>query len=48
VERDEIANTAELFLKLRKKAGESATLGVIRNGQRIQMALHSYQLSFRK
>ena len=48
VERDEIANTAELFLKLRKKAGESATLGVIRNGQRIQMPLHSYQLSFRK
>jgi hypothetical protein len=48
VERDEIANTAELFLKLRKKAGESATLGVIRNGQRLQIPLHSYQLSFRK
>jgi hypothetical protein len=48
VERDEVANTAELYLKLRKKAGESATLGVIRNGQRIQMPLHSYQLSFRK
>ena len=48
VERDEIANTAELYLKLRMKAGESATLGVIRSGQRIQMPLHSYQLSFRK
>jgi hypothetical protein len=47
-ERDPIANTAELFLKLRKKAGESATLGVIRNGQRIQMPLRTYQLSFRK
>lgn len=48
VERDPMANTAELFLKLRKKAGESAILGVIRNGQRLQMPLHTYQLSFRK
>ncbi len=48
VERDAMANTAELFLKLRKKGGESAMLGVIRNGQRIQMPLHTYVLSFRK
>jgi hypothetical protein len=48
VERDDLANTAELFLKLRKKAGQPAVLGVIRNGQRIQMPLNTYQLSFRK
>ena len=48
VEKDPLANTAELFLKLRKKAGQSAILGVIRNGQRIQMPLQTYQLSFRK
>ena len=48
VERDEVANTAELFLKLRKSAGQTAMLGVIRNGQRIQMPLQTYVLSFRK
>jgi hypothetical protein len=48
IERDDIANTAELFIKLRKKGGDSAVLGVIRNGQRIQSPLHTYTLSFRK
>jgi hypothetical protein len=48
VEKDDLANTAELYIKLRKKAGQSAILGVIRNGQRIQMPLQTYQLSFRK
>jgi hypothetical protein len=48
VERDELANTAELFLKLRLKAGQAASLGVIRDGKRIEMPLQSYQLSFRK
>ena len=48
VERDELANTAELFLKLRRKAGQAAMLGVIRNGQRIEMPIQTYQLSFRK
>jgi hypothetical protein len=48
VERDEMANTAELFIKLRKKAGESVRLDVIRDGQRIQMPLKTYILSFRK
>jgi C-terminal processing protease CtpA/Prc len=47
-ERDELANTAELFIKLRKNAGETVTLAVIRNGQRIQMPLKTYVLSFRK
>jgi len=48
VERDELANTAELFVKLRKNAGETVTLAVIRNGLRIQMPLKTYVLSFRK
>ena len=48
VERDELANTAELFIKLRKNAGETVTLAVIRNGLRTQMPLKTYVLSFRK
>ena len=48
VERDEMANTAELFIKLRKKAGQAVMLDVIRDGQRIQTPLKTYILSFRK
>lgn len=48
VERDDLANTVDLFIKLRKKAGDSVTLDVLRDGQRIQMPLHTYVLSFRK
>jgi hypothetical protein len=48
VERDDLANTAELYLKLGKTAGQSAVLDVIRDGQRIKMALNTYRLSFRK
>jgi len=48
VERDPLANTAELFLKLRKRAGQAATLGVIREAKRMEMGLQTYQLSFRK
>jgi hypothetical protein len=48
VERDDLANTAELFLKLRKTAGDSAMLGVIRDGRKIEVPLHTYRLSFRK
>jgi serine protease Do len=48
VERDEIANTAELYMRLRKTAGETYTLDVLRDGQRIQMPLKSFRLSFRK
>ena len=48
VERDAMANTAELFIKLRKTAGETVTLGVIRDGKRIQMPLKTYRMSFRK
>ena len=48
VETNEWANTAELFLKLHTKAGESAMLDVIREGQRIKMPIHTHVLSFRK
>ena len=48
VEHDDLANSAGLFIKLRKKAGDSVTLNVLRDGQRIQMPLHTYVLSFRK
>jgi hypothetical protein len=48
VERDEWANTAELFLKLHTKAGESAKLEVLRDGKRIPMTLQTNILSFRK
>jgi PDZ domain-containing protein len=47
-ERDELANTADLFLKLRKTPGDSVMLGVIRDGQRIQMPLKTYRMNFRK
>jgi len=48
VQRDEVANTAELFIKLRKTAGETTTLDVIREGKRMQMRLKTYKMSFRK
>ncbi len=48
VERDEIANSAELFIKLRRTAGDTVTLSVIRDGKRIPMKLKTYRLSFRK
>lgn len=48
VERDESANTAELFIKLRRAAGDTVTLGVIRDGKRMLMKLKTYRLSFRK
>jgi len=48
VDRDDFANTAELFVKLHTKAGGSVTLDVIRQGQHIQMPLHTQILSFRK
>jgi C-terminal processing protease CtpA/Prc len=48
VDRDDLADTAELFIKLRKKAGDSVTLDVIRDGKRIKMPLRTYRTSFRK
>jgi serine protease Do len=48
VEHDPFANTAELYLKLHTKAGESAKLEVIRDGKRMTMPIQTYILSFRK
>ena len=48
VERDEIAHTAELFIKLYKTAGDSVTLDVIRYGKRMKMPLKTYRMNFRK
>lgn len=48
VERDEVANTADFYIKLRKKAGDSAALDVIRDGKRMKMPLRTYRMSFRK
>ena len=48
VQRDEHANTAEFFIRLRKKAGDDVTLDVIRDGKRFQMPLKTFQMSFRK
>ena len=48
VPRDEVANTAEFYIRLRKKAGDSVTLGVIRDGKRIEMPLKTFRMSFRK
>lgn len=48
VERDEVANTPELYIRLRKTAGETYTLDVIRNGQRMQMPLKTFRMGFRK
>jgi hypothetical protein len=48
IDHDDVANTAELYLKLRVKAGDSAMLDVIRDGKRIKMQLNSHILSFRK
>lgn len=48
VTRDEIANTPELFIKLRKTAGQAVTLDLIRDGKRMPMPLKTYRMSFRK
>ena len=48
VERDEFANTAEFYIKLRKKAGDSVMLDVLRDGRRSRMPLKTFRLGFRK
>lgn len=48
VERDDIANTPELYIKLHKTAGETVTLDLIRDGKRMQMPLKTLRMSFRK
>jgi C-terminal processing protease CtpA/Prc len=48
VDRDEFANTAELYIKLHKTPGDSVTLDVIRDGQRLKMPLKTFRMNFRK
>jgi serine protease Do len=48
VQRDEYADTADFYIRLRKTAGDSVTLDVIRDGQRIKTPLRTYRMSFRK
>jgi hypothetical protein len=48
VERDELANTVELYVKLRKTAGDTVMLSVIRDGKRIELPLKTYRMNFRK
>jgi hypothetical protein len=48
VETDELANTAELYMKIRVNPDQSLKLGVIRDGQRMEVPLRTYRLSFRK
>jgi serine protease Do len=48
VEQDEVANTAELFIKLRKTAGDTVRLDVLRDRTRMQLQLKTYRMAFRK
>jgi len=45
---DPVADRAELHIKLRKKAGESVMLTVIRGAETIETALKTARMSFRK
>lgn len=45
---DEVANTAELHIKLRRQAGAELTLQVLRGDERIEMSLKTTRMSFRK
>ena len=48
VERDEIANTAELFIKLRKNAGDTLMLDLLRDGKRTRMEVKTTSVAYRK
>jgi len=48
VERDDVANSVNLFITLRKTAGDDVMLNVIRGAQRTKMPLKTYRMSFRK
>jgi C-terminal processing protease CtpA/Prc len=47
-ETDPIANSAELYMKLRKTPGDTLTLDVLRDGKRTKMTLKTFRMSFRK
>ena len=48
IERDDIAITADMYIKLHKKPEEPVTLDVIRAGKRLQMPLKTFRMGFRK
>lgn len=48
VSTDKIAHTAELYLKLRKTPNDTCNLSVLRGGQKIQVSLKTFRMSFRK
>lgn len=47
-QRDDDANTAEFYVQLRKTAGDSVMLDVIREGKQLKMPLKTFRMSFRK
>lgn len=47
-ETDDIANTPELFIKLRKTAGDTVTLDIIRDGKKMKMPVKTQRMAFRK
>ena len=47
-EQDPLANTADLFIQLRKTPGESVTLDILRDGKRLRMPLTTHRIDFRK
>ena len=48
VETDDIAHTAELYLKVKKNVGDTVKLSVLRDGKKLEMSLKSTRMSFRK
>jgi len=48
VERDDVANSPELYVKLHKVAGDSVTLDIIRAGARMKMPLRTTGMFYRK
>ena len=48
VETDSLATSCGLYIQLRVRAGDSVTLGVIRNGERIDTTLNTERQHFRK
>ncbi len=48
VDHDDLANTPELYIKLRKTAGDTVTLDVIRDGKRMKLPVRTQRMYFRK
>lgn len=48
VATDEVAHTADAYLRLRKTAGDTAKLTVLRDGKPLEMKLTTFRISFRK